>query len=87
MIPLMMLIIVKITLVILGVFYLVMAPCFFRVWLRVLNRIFSFTSKEKYLYLLFFLIAAIFWPVVIPVAYLELVSEPKTSDLACLQND
>jgi uncharacterized membrane protein (DUF106 family) len=83
----MMLIIVKNTLVILEVFYLIMSPYFFRAWLRIINQTFTFTSKEKYLYLLFILIATIFWPVVIPFAYLELVSKPKMSDIDELQND
>lgn len=65
----------KIILVFLVVFYLLMATCFFTIWLEFFKEdtSASLSLQEKCLGWGILSVATIFWPVVVPIAYLELL--------------
>jgi hypothetical protein len=57
------------------VVYVIMAPYFFTTWFKVFKRDSSLSSPEKRLSWVTLLIATILWPIVVPIAYLELLSK------------
>jgi hypothetical protein len=59
----------------LGIFYLIMTPLFFSIWLNFFQRDSSLSYREKRLSWVILLTATILWPVVVPIAYLELLSK------------
>lgn len=80
----------KIILVFLVVFYLLMSTCFFTIWLEFLKRdtSTSLSLKKKCLAWVTLSVATILWPVVVPIAYLELLLAKRNNRiLVDLQND
>jgi Trk-type K+ transport system membrane component len=59
----------------LGIFYLIMTPLFFSIWLNFFQRDSSLSYREKRLSWVILLTATILWPVVVQIAYLELLSK------------
>jgi Trk-type K+ transport system membrane component len=59
----------------LGIFYLIMTPLFFSIWLNFFQRDSSLSYREKRLSWVILLTATILWPVVVLIAYLELLSK------------
>lgn len=60
------------------VYYLLIARSFFTTWLAVFHQDTQLTSEEKFLATIILLVSTILWPVVLPLAYLELISKnPK----------
>lgn len=55
--------------------YLLMASCFFTLWLEFFKRDTRFSSEDRYLSIVILVIATILWPLVVPIAYLELLKE------------
>ncbi|MEQ8970137.1 MAG: hypothetical protein RIE73_07035 [Coleofasciculus sp. C1-SOL-03] len=58
-------------------FYLVMLPLFFTRWLGFLKREENLSAKAQFHSLMFLLLAAILWPLVVPISYLELLERQK----------
>lgn len=63
--------------------YLVMAFLFWTTWLEYLEQEPSISSEDRRLYMLLFVTTTILWPVVVPIAYLELFKKTlkKNNDL------
>ncbi len=57
------------------VYYLFIARYFFTTWLAILHQDTQLNSEEKFLAIAILLLLTVLWPVVIPVAYLELLSK------------
>ncbi len=64
-----------IILVSLGIFYLLMATCFFTIWLEFFkgDTSRSLSLQEECLGWAILSVATILWPVVVPIAYLEVL--------------
>ncbi|MEQ9620950.1 hypothetical protein [Coleofasciculus chthonoplastes] len=58
-------------------FYLVMLPLFFTRWLGFLQREENLSPKAQFHSLMFLLLAAILWPLVVPISYLELLERQE----------
>lgn len=58
-----------------GIFYLIMTPLFFSIWFNFFQRDSSLSYEDKRLSWVILLTATILWPVVVPIAYLELLSK------------
>lgn len=58
-------------------FYLVMLPLFFTRWLGFLEREANLSPQAQFHSLMFLLLAAILWPLVVPISYLELLDRQK----------
>ncbi|MEM7717273.1 MAG: hypothetical protein AAF349_27620 [Cyanobacteria bacterium P01_A01_bin.68] len=59
------------------IFYLIMACCFFIQWLGFFIDDKEMTSTQRYLSLLVLILATILWPLIVPLAYLELLKFHK----------
>ena len=59
------------------IFYLIMACCFFTQWLGFFIDDKEMTSTQRYLSLLVLILATILWPLIVPLAYLELLKFHK----------
>ena len=57
--------------------YLVMAPFFFRSWIELFDKEPSMSSEDRLLSKVILVVATILWPVVVPIAYLELLKTQK----------
>lgn len=57
------------------IYYLLIARSFFTTWLAVFQQDTQLTSEEKFLATIILLISTILWPVLLPLAYLELISK------------
>jgi len=68
---------VKLILAALAVNYLLMAPCFFMRWLELFEKDTSMTSEDRLRSKWILVLATILWPVVVPIAYLELLKAQK----------
>ena len=55
--------------------YLLMASCFFYSWLKLFKKDTTLSSNERLLSRIVLVIATILWPVVVPIAYLELLKQ------------
>lgn len=62
-------------LVALVVTYLLTGSCFFYRWLQLFKKDTSLSSNERLLSLVMLVMATILWPVVVPIAYLELLKQ------------
>lgn len=62
------------------VIYLLMARCFLNTWLQFFKKDRSFYSNESLSFRVILFIATFLWPVVVPIAYLELLKQ-KNNDL------
>lgn len=60
------------------VYYLLIARSFFTTWLVVFNQHPQLTSEEQFLATVILFLATVLWPVVLPLAYLELISKNPT---------
>ena len=60
------------------VIYLLMAIHFFTLWLAVFRRDTSVSPEEELGALMILVIITIFWPLVVPLSYLELLNGRKT---------
>lgn len=65
----------KILLVALIVEYIVMAPCFFTRWLEFFMQDTSMSSADRRLSIIILIVGTICWPIVVPIAYLELLKK------------
>jgi hypothetical protein len=61
------------------VVYLITIPYFFTIWLTLFQRDSSLSSLERYLSWVILVVATIFWPIAVPLAYLELLSKHNPS--------
>ena len=61
------------------VFYLLMALRFFFVWSKFLQRDASLSSRQEQLYLRLVIIT-ILWPIIVPFAYIELLSKVESNN-------
>lgn len=79
----------KIILVFLVVFYLLMSTCFFTIWLEFFKRdmIASLSLQKKCLAWVTLIVATIFWPVVVPIAYLELLLGKRNNRILVNRRD
>ena len=59
------------------IFYLIMACCFFMQWLGFFIDDKEMTSTQRYLSVLVLILATILWPLIVPLAYLELLKFHK----------
>lgn len=57
-----------------GLIYLVSAAYFFKIWYSYFQQDSSLTEQDRLLSLGILLVATIFWPVVVPISYLELLN-------------
>lgn len=55
------------------IFYLVMLPLLFTRWLDFLQREENLSPEAQFHSVIFLAIAALFWPLVVPISYLELL--------------
>ena len=60
--------------------YLFMAPFYFTSWLKLFHRSAILSSNERFASLVVLIISTILWPLVVPIAYLELLKQ-KTNEL------
>ncbi|MFB2982778.1 hypothetical protein [Microseira sp. BLCC-F43] len=65
----------KYILVAVVVYYLLIARSVFTTWLAVFHQDTQLTSEEKFLAIVILIISTVLWPVVLPLAYLELISK------------
>lgn len=78
---------VTVILVSLGVVYLLMSGCFFTKWLDFFMKDYSNLSpQDKCLSWVFLVIATLLWLLVVPVAYLELLSKQKNVQVVDLHD-
>jgi hypothetical protein len=61
------------------VFYLLIAKSFFTTWLAVFKQDPDLSSEERFLVLVILSLATVFWPLIIPLAYLELISNSQST--------
>lgn len=59
------------------IFYLIMACCFFMQWLGFFIDDKEMTSTQRYLSMLVLILATVLWPLIVPLAYLELLKFHK----------
>lgn len=59
--------------------YLLIGHCFFTSWLEFFHLDTTLSSKERRLSVMILVVAAIAWPIVVPLAYLELLRSSKKS--------
>ncbi len=64
-----------------SVFYFLIAAYLFWFWFNRFKQENTLTNEEKTLCLATFVIGAIFWPIVIPIAYTKLVLRQKERDV------
>lgn len=57
--------------------YLLMAVPFLSIWLNAFRRDTSLSARERQLSLVVLAIATVFWPVVVPLSYLELLQTKR----------
>ncbi len=62
----------------LAIFYLLMASCLFSKWLEMMQQDINIKPQMPYSRLLL-VIVTILWPIVVPLAYLELLSKLKST--------
>jgi hypothetical protein len=60
-----------------GFVYLISASYFFTLWLKFFKQDTNLSFEERCFSLLILGIATLFWPIVVPLAYIELLSKPK----------
>jgi hypothetical protein len=68
----------KLCLVATGLVYLIFGSYFFTIWLKFLKRDTRLSLEDRWLSLVILGIATLLWPIVVPLAYLELLLKPKT---------
>jgi len=61
------------------VVYLITSPYFFTIWLKLFQRDSRLSSLERRLSWGILVVATIFWPIAVPLAYLELLSKHNPS--------
>ena len=60
--------------------YLFMAPFYFTSWLKLFHKNATMTSNQRFASLIVLIISTILWPLVVPIAYLELLKQ-KSNEL------
>jgi hypothetical protein len=71
----------QIVLIVIGVLYVVFMPILFVNWLEFFRyEVDSLTGKERQISVISLAIATLFWPLVLPCAYLELLDKLKRSN-------
>ena len=68
-------------------YYLLMASCFLNKWLKLFKQDASMTSEDRLLSRWILVIATISWPIVVPVAYLELLKTQEIDEVEVSRND
>jgi hypothetical protein len=71
---------IKIILINMAFIYSLIAAHFFRVWLEFIKQDISLSAKDKRLSLEILAIATLFWPIVVPISYLELLKTRKMQE-------
>lgn len=66
-----------------AIFYLLMALRFFSVWLKFIQRDPSLSSRPRQLYLCL-VVLTILWPLIVPFAYLELLSKSEKENIVAI---
>ncbi len=61
----------------LAIFYLTIASCLYTQWIKIMEREVC-TKVQILFYKLFLIVATILWPIVVPLAYLELLSKQNS---------
>ena len=64
----------------LGAYYLIYGFYLLNLWLKIFNKDTSLSAKQKFLWLVIFVISASFWPLVVPINYLELLKKENNLD-------
>lgn len=59
------------------IFYLIMASCFFMQWLGFFIDDKEMTSTQRYFSMVILILATTLWPLIVPLAYLELLKFHK----------
>ena len=60
-----------------GLIYLLSAVYFFKIWYFYFQKDASLTKQDRLLCLRILLVASIFWPMVVPISYLELLKNDR----------
>ena len=55
--------------------YLFMAPLYFTSWLKLFNNDTTITSNERLVSMVILVMSTILWPLIVPIAYLELLNK------------
>lgn len=55
--------------------YLFMAPFYFNSWLELFRKDTDLSSKERLVSMVILVISTILWPIIVPIAYLELLRQ------------
>lgn len=58
-------------------FYLLISVCLFRIWFDRYNQDRNLSQEEKIFCLVTFVIGAVVWPIVLPIAYSKLLNNGK----------
>ena len=64
----------------LGAYYLIYGFYLLNLWLKIFNKDTSLSAKQKFLWLVIFVISASFWPLFVPLNYLELLNKENNID-------
>ena len=60
-----------------GLIYLISGSYFLAIWLKFFKRDTRLSLEDRWLSLAILGVATLLWPIVVPLAYLELLSKPK----------
>lgn len=64
----------------LGAYYLIYGFYLLNLWQKIFNKDTSLSAKQKFLWLVIFVISASFWPLFVPLNYLELLNKENNLD-------
>lgn len=71
--------------VLISVYYLLMAQRFFKIWRKFFERDTSMSPEEKRLSWIILIVGSVFWPIVVPNSYLALIEKKLVSKEAALK--
>lgn len=57
--------------------YLLIAACLFRLWFNHYKQELNLSNEDKILCLVTLVLGAVFWPIVLPIAYSKLLNKAK----------
>ncbi len=62
-------------------FYLLIASNLFAIWFQFFNKYTSRFERRRFSYLMTLIVAAAFWPVVVPIAYMSILKDKQAEEL------
>ncbi len=77
----------KLLIIICAFFYLIMAQRIFKVWIEFFQRDASLSSAEKQLSWVVLIVGTIFWPIVVPIAYVSLLEKKLDGEKEVVDED